>query len=127
MKTKSIYLASNISLYNKSRYSRILKHLEMVYPNRNIIAARGLYKDADDFYNSWPKILNNIEILVFVSDGNTLGFGTLQEIDNAITANKTVYYLTKDFKLIPVQNVTITIINQGRDWSRFAKIKIKKD
>lgn len=124
MKTKTVYLASSKTLYEKPRYSKILKHLKTVYPNDKIIPAKGLYKTPEDFYRKWQHILDELDIVVFATDNyNTIGYGTYQEIDSAIAANKIVLYLDKDFELIPIENVTITILNKGYDWTQYARIK----
>jgi hypothetical protein len=71
----------------------------------------------------WPRVLPNLDILVFFTDRQGwIGAGVYSEIVDCLASGKSVYYLDEVGKLIPYEQVRLTIA--GDSFKTYARVEV---
>jgi hypothetical protein len=125
--TERIYIASSISLYGKSEYDRAQQELTAIFNDDRLTFARGLYASSGDWLARWPKILQRIDRLIFLTDSNWIGRGVWTEIDDTLRAGKMVHLYTGG-KLYAVESLDqdgpVVFGELTDDWGKYCEVRV---
>ncbi len=109
---KCVYFAHPYSLYNTSVELECLFDIEKVF-NMCIVNPRDLRR------GNYDAAVSNSDMVVFMSDNNALGKGTVSNVSLAHSLDIPVYYYEDK---VFYQGGTMRLINGGRDWTKYAAI-----
>lgn len=120
--TGRVYVASSLSTYDTPDYSTKLERITELFPNAEILAARGLFTSNADWRQKWPGIVSQIDALVFFDDADGyIGYGVWTEISDAIERGIPVYALGPGDRLYDFET-EIEVTLRPWDWRQFALV-----
>lgn len=73
------YLASSILLYQSKEYIEYVRLANYLFPNDVIVAARGLYKDTQDWIERWDDEKSQYDEVLLAGYDGWIGRGALTE------------------------------------------------
>lgn len=91
-----VYVASPMSTYETARYAQKVKCIQewagQRFKNPEILAARDLYADHDDFERKWSQIVRSLRaMVVFTAENGTIGAGVAREISDCVGVGVLVF------------------------------------
>jgi hypothetical protein len=120
--SRTVYLAAPLLVIETAWYDDALRTLRDHRPGNQVLGARDLFRDTDDWKAWWPDVLATIDELVFITcpDG-TIGAGVVQEALDATLRSVPVSFLDRGGTLHRLDRVTFRFIGDGSP-SRIAEV-----
>jgi hypothetical protein len=149
MSTKTVYIASPITLYDTPAYAEIEKLVKRLYPEDTLLFAKGRYPSAADWRREWPMLCPTIDLLLFFDHEGWIGKGVYAEARDVLKRGKDVFYVQPDgtqhwvnnlpwemdspranmgtvpYTLLAGDDIALTINEQ--DWGRYAFVDVLID
>ncbi len=87
--TLRVYVAAPLVAFDSPRYREAIRTLRRLLPDVDLIEAKQLFRNTQDWKRRWPRVLREIDHLVFVADSDrTIGAGVFQELLDAHPARR---------------------------------------
>ena len=96
MSTKTIYIASPITLYDTPAYTDIEKLVKRLYPEDTLLFAKGRYLSPVDWRREWLKLCPTVDLLLFFDHEGWIGKGVYAEARDVLKRGKDVFYVQPD-------------------------------
>jgi len=101
-----VYLAAPLAVLATNRYDDGVRVLARLRPDVEILGARDLFRDTDDWKQWWPAVLDYVSEVVFIADvDRTIGAGVFQEALDARLRGLPLWFLEPVGTLHPVEDV----------------------
>jgi hypothetical protein len=120
--SRVVYLAAPLAVLATNRYDDGVRVLARLRPDVEILGARDLFRDTDDWKQWWPAVLSFVAEVVFISDvDRTIGAGVFQEALDARLRGIPVWFLDERGTLHSIYGVTFRFLRDAEP-SRIAEV-----
>lgn len=136
--TRTIYIASSVSLFDTPEYKDIKALIERNYPHDTLIFAKGLYSGSQEWLTKWPQISKTVDVLLFFTHDGWIGKGVYKELCDIEKRGQTIFFVEPDgthhqLSSIPVdidftQSTVdgITFEFNTASWRQYAHVSVSK-
>jgi hypothetical protein len=105
-----------------NRYDDGVRVLARLRPDVEVLGARDLFRDTDDWKQWWPAVLSYVSDVVFIADvDRTIGAGVFQEALDARLLGIPVWFLDGLGLLHQIEGVTFRFLRDAEP-SRIAEV-----
>jgi hypothetical protein len=120
-----VYVAAPVLSYGTKKYDEAIRNLRRLFPNAELVEARNVFRNTDDWKRRWPEVLPTIDRVVFIAGPERLlGGGVMAEIVDARLRNVPVDYLDERGELHPAQDLALELLAMG-DPFRVARVAVR--
>ncbi len=108
-KSRTIYVASSVSLFDTSEYEDIKALVERSYPQDTLIFAKGLYSGSQEWLTKWPHIAKTVDVLLAFTHDGWIGRGVFTEMADIYEQGKPVYVVDPQGKQYQLSGIPVEI------------------
>jgi len=120
--SRVVYLAAPLAVLATNRYDDGVRVLARLRPDVEILGARDLFRDTDDWKQWWPAVLSYVAEVVFIADvDRTIGAGVFQEALDARLRDLPVWFLDATGALHRIDEVAFRFLHESEP-SRIAEV-----